>query len=542
MSKRWKKMVALGLAAVLCMLPACGKTNTSGTAGTEGGGSAAAEENQGTGGNEGISEDSPYKDKGFDLSKHEDVVMYAIGDRPEDMDMVLDKLNGEYLEPWLNTTLDMKFLSWSDVQTKYSLLLAGGEKVDLMYTSSWCNYNSEAGKGAFKELTPEFLQTYLPYSYEIQAPESWDQVMISGKIFAIPKNYAVFNNYNMIAVRKDLMEKHGIGEINSWDTMKEALYTLAEKETQNGIYANGQRGNAEFADHVWWQNIEAEPLASGFDFMYFTHGEEKLPDWDKDVFYKYTAPECLELYLEMAEMAKKNVWSPNKINDTSDAQTNFESGKTASFIWNSTIVSAGDNLEKAGIGTYEIFDVTPNTKAQRGSYADDTIAIPNASKIPERAALVLDCLKGFPEVNNLVVGGIEGVHYEMTEDGKRKLGEAADRYGWGSWAWGITGKDSPQLYSDDPRSSMMDEICTAKEYTPVASGFTFDKKNVEAELAVIGSIVQEYGASFNIGLFGDETEAKYQEFVGKLEEAGLSKVMEECRVQYEAFCERKGQE
>lgn len=33
--------------------------------------------------------------------------------------------------------------------------------------------------------------------------------------------------------------------------------------TQNGIYANGQRGNAEFADHVWWQHIEAEPLASG---------------------------------------------------------------------------------------------------------------------------------------------------------------------------------------------------------------------------------------------------------------------------------------
>jgi len=89
---------------------------------------------------------------------------------------------------------------------------------------------------------------------------------------------------------------------------------------------------------------------------------------------------------------------------------------------------------------------------------------------------------------------------------------------------------------------MMDEMCTAKEYTPVASGFTFDKKNVEAELAVITSIVQEYGASFNIGLFGDETEAKYQEFIGKLEEAGLSKVMEECRVQYEAFCERKGQE
>ena len=52
MSKRWKKVMALGLAAVLCMLPACGKANTSGTAGTEVGGSAAAGENQGAGGNE----------------------------------------------------------------------------------------------------------------------------------------------------------------------------------------------------------------------------------------------------------------------------------------------------------------------------------------------------------------------------------------------------------------------------------------------------------------------------------------------------------
>lgn len=140
-----------------------------------------------------------------------------------------------------------------------------------------------------------------------------------------------------------------------------------------------------------------------------------------------------------------------------------------------------------------------------------------------------------------MVGGIEGVHYEMTEDGKRKLAASADKYGWASWAWGITGKDSPALYSEDPRSNMMEEMCMEKEYAPIASGFTFDKKNVEAELAVINSIVQEYGASFNIGLFGDDTEAKYQEFVGKLEDAGLSKVMDECKAQYEAFCERKEQ-
>ena len=60
--------------------------------------------------------------------------MYVLGDTPEDMDEVLEKANSEYFEPNLNTTLDLEFLNWSDYSTKYSLLLAGGDSVDLIYT------------------------------------------------------------------------------------------------------------------------------------------------------------------------------------------------------------------------------------------------------------------------------------------------------------------------------------------------------------------------------------------------------------------------
>jgi len=544
-NKKWMKGMALTLVMALTLsMAGCKKDESAATDSQSQ--SASGDESKDASGdtgsdNSGISADSPYKDKGFDLSKHEDVVLYAIGEQPQDMGVVLEKLNKEYLEPWINTSLEVKFISWSDVGTKYSLLLAGGEKVDLMYTSSWCNYSSESAKGAFKELSPEFLQTYLPYSYELQPVESWDQVSINGKIFAVPKNNAGFNNYNMIAARTDLLSKYGITTIDSWDSMKKAMVTLAENETQNGIYASGQRGNGEFADHIWWQTVEAEPLASGYDFMYYTHGDEDLPNWDTDVFYKFMSDDCLKLYLEMAEMAAKNVWSPNKISDTSDAKVNFESGKTATFIWNGTIADAGANLEKAGVGTYAIFDITPNTKAQRGSYADDTMTIPSSSTIPERAALVLDCIKGFPEVNNLVIGGIEGVHYNLTEDGRRTLGDSAEAYPWGAWAWGLTGKDNPMPYNEDPRGDYFGDVCKAKEYTPMASGFTFDKQNVEAELAVISSVVKEYQESFNLGMFGDETEAKYQEFVAKLKDAGVDKVMEECKAQYQEYYNKKNQ-
>lgn len=543
-NKKWKRLLALGMMVVMTLsFAACGSSEEkpASNTGKESSADANGEKAETTTGDEGISADSPYKGMGFDLSEPVEIVAYAIGERPVDMDMVLEKLNNEYLIPWLNATLNVQFISWGDVGTKYSLLLAGGDKIDLMYTASWCHYNTEAAKGAFKELTPDFLQTYMPYSYEVQAPESWDQVSISGKIYAIPKNNAGFNNYNVVAIRSDLADKYGIGEINSWDTLKDALYTLAENETQNGIYANGQRGSAEFADHLWWQVVEAEPLASGFDFMYYTHGKEDLPDWDKDVFYKYLSEDYLELCLEMAEMASKKVWSPDRINDTTDPMVNFESGKTATFIWNSSVVSSGQNLEKNGVGTFEVYDVTPNCKAMRGSYADDTMAIAAVSENPERAALVLDCLKGFPEVNNLVVGGIEGVHYTLSEDGRRIVGESAENFQWGCWAWGITGKDSPALYDEDPRSTFFGETCEAKEYAPIAAGFSFDKANVEAEMAVITALVDEYGSSFNLGMFGDQTEEKYNEFVEKLKAAGVDKVMEECKRQYGEFCAKKAQ-
>lgn len=535
--KLWTKLTACGMAALMTMgLAACGG-NAEGTGSTGGNANASVE---GGSGNEGIAEDSPYANKGFDLSKHETVVMYAIGEKPVDMDKVMQVVNEQYMEPWLNTTLDVKFLSWGEMGDKYSLLLTPeGDQVDLMYTSSWCNYTSEVANGGFKELTKDFLEKYLPYSYPQQAPISWDQVSIGGKIYTIPKNNSTFNTYNVIAIRTDLLGKYNITSIDSWDSMKTALITLAQNERENGIYANGQRGTAEFADHIWWQNIQAEALATGFPFMYYTHGKDDLPDWDKDVFYKYTSDDTLKLYLEMAEMAAAGVWSPDRINDTTDAVDNFKGGKTASLIWNASAPTAGKDMEASGIGTYDVFDVTPDAKAMRGSYADDTVAITAKSKLPERAALVMDCLKGFPEVNNLVVGGIEGTHYIMTEDGYRKEGPDAGNYNWGVWAWGITGKDSPASYNDDPRQNKFAEICESKEYAPLASSFTFDKTNVEAELAVIDSIVAEYEQSFNLGLFGGDTAAKFDEMVKRLKEAGIDKIMEECKAQYEAFCSNR---
>ena len=95
---------------------------------------------------------NPYKSLGYDLSEHRDIKMYVVADEPAMMPEVMEIVNTKYMEPWLNTTLDIEFIPWGVVGTKYPLLLQGGEQVDLIYTASWMGYSGHAQNGAFLEL------------------------------------------------------------------------------------------------------------------------------------------------------------------------------------------------------------------------------------------------------------------------------------------------------------------------------------------------------------------------------------------------------
>lgn len=218
----------------------------------------------------------------------------------------------------------------------------------------------------------------------------------------------------------------------------------------------------------------------------------------------------------------------------------FANGTSASYSYNETIYSVGKDLESAGLGTYEAYDLAPDFKRARGSYADDAIAIATNSQDPVRAALVLDALKAFPEVNNLIIGGIQGKHFDLDEEGNRVVLEGSAGYPWNAWSWALQRYDQPQDATMDPRQKEFLAICDANEYVPEFTGFTFDKSAVETELNVINSIRDEYKYSFTLGVYGDNTAAKFEEFKGKLEAAGLEKVTEEFKAQYKAYCEGKG--
>ena len=197
-------------------------------------------------------------------------------------------------------------------------------------------------------------------------------------------------------------------------------------------------------------------------------------------------------------------------------------------------------MEDGGVGTYAAYDVTPDVKRCRGSYSVDAIAITQKSKIPERAALVLDYMKGDVNLNRLLLGGIEGVHYELDDEGKRITLPDADGYGWNNWAWAINRQDEPNEADIDARELAVNAHNEEMEYIPAQTGFTFDPSKVQTEFTVIQSIVDEYKMSFALGIYGDDTEDTFNDFKEQLENAGIQTVTDEFIAQYNAYRERKG--
>ena len=242
----------------------------------------------------------------IDLSKPYTVTMYVVGDRPEDTDLVMEEIN-KILESEFNTTLDLKHIAWADISTKYSLILAGGEDVDLMFTAPWNYYYTEAAKGAFMEITEEFIEKYMPQTHVTQAPESWQSASINGKVYAVPKN-SISPEHKFVAIRDDLREKYGLEPLTDWDTLEEYLVTIAEKETpESGIWGIAASGNNSELRNVWNQrfNLMHEMGTGPFGYLY---NDGKVPSID-DFFVYWDSEYFRDFAKRMKYLREKGVWS-----------------------------------------------------------------------------------------------------------------------------------------------------------------------------------------------------------------------------------------
>ncbi|MEG0742974.1 MAG: hypothetical protein RR521_12145, partial [Clostridia bacterium] len=316
-----------------------------------------------------------------DLSQAYTVNMYLIGDKPNDWDKVLALANA-YLQPY-NTQLAVTFMSWSDYKTMYSLVLAGGEQVDLIFTAPWCYMYTESAKGSFYTLTNEFISTYMPLTAAHQAAASWDETTLVGKTIAVPSNVASPMG-KIVAVRQDLMEKYGFKALASWEEYLTFLRTIAEKETPtSGIYAVASASDNNELWDVYRQMTDTFlALDSGYmDMMYEYTG--KLPTKD-DIKLVYEFDSFRNYCYDMKALADAGCWSRSALTNTITAPDAFGNLQGASFAWNASVFTYMKQAEKTEGVSCMAYDLTQDHLVSSEAYSNNDMAIAAGSQKPER--------------------------------------------------------------------------------------------------------------------------------------------------------------
>ena len=467
----------------------------------------------------------------MDISETRNIHLVVIGSTPADFDEVLEEINKKLLER-INTTISVKIISLSEWNVIYPLMLSGGEQIDLIYTADWCDYSQEAMRHAFLELTDDFVRTYMPMSWENTPKTVWDQARISGKIYALPRTYTDNSSYGAVLIRDDILRLTGMETVDSYDSYEEFLLKSAHI-TPEGYPL------------VAFPSLPMVSMLMLPKEHMLTVCQELVWDTDSGILnadqiqFMYDTEEYKAFCLRMAAWAKAGVWPSNAISGTIHTFRHLEEGRSFSAVVRMhEAQNYLDSLEKRGYpaSCYCILD--DDTYVRKNNYSGDMISVSIFSADPERAALCLDVLKNDKEINLLCQGGIEGRHYILNADGTRARGPEYSDYIWSDWAWALRNE---QFYPQEKRSEevrkvadQLDAHLLPEEDWPF-NGFHTDDMACEDEITVIRSLIQEYEYSFNLGVFGDETEEKVAEFRNKLHDAGLDKVMQDWRAQIDAW-------
>lgn len=475
---------------------------------------------------------------GNDLSERKSLVMYVIGDKPVDADMVITELN-KLTEEELNASLEIKYMSLSDYTTKYSLLMTSGEKFDLIYTSTWAFYTEEATKGAFAEITDEILEKYMPLTLENQDPVSFEQAKVQDKMYFVTKNSATISNGNPVLIRGDLREKYGLDPIDSVEDL-EAYYD-AVVNSREGLFPYAAAGDNTEMRHLMFHAYNNNfPIALIRFYSYFYKDGQMQPE---DIKWTAELPEYAEFCKRMKAWADKGYWSQSAVVNTISPRDAFENGTAASLVWNLDTLEASSLkvMEYNPEWKPEVVDVTPEAIRIKGSYSGDGMAVFANSENKERAFMLLDKLKYDEKYYDLARYGVEGTHWIDNGDGTWKAGSGQANFPVGNaTSWGLKNdmfeKSLSTGESDTP--SAKESILAGATYTGSASGFTFDDSKVKNELAAMNEVYTKYVPLLELGLV-DDVDATLKEYNDAINLAGREAVEKELLSQFEAFVQGK---
>lgn len=464
--------------------------------------------------------------------------MYLLGDKPQDTDLVYAEIN-KLLQKDINAKVEVSFLSWGEWQQRYPLLFASGEEFDLIYAANWTNYNTQALKGGFKEITKALLKKYAPKTAASMYADAWEQAKVAGKVYMVPMNFKEIQGVTAI-MRGDIMDKYNIAapvKITDLAPYYEACLKDKMIPWNLGSDMNWAGYPVMFMWNPTWGYFDSVGVKCAYSYDSTNKKSVKVIDM-------YDTPEYLASAKLVKQWVDKGFWSQsalvNKV-PSRDAFTNGTSGYDSPNLStaNSVYVSVMTVHPEWKLRVYDgYFGRAPEVKP----YIQNGMAISRTSKNIGKALQALDLFKNDQRYFDLLFYGIRGKHYELAADGKniKPLADSSKYPPENACPWGF--RDDRLVRSIIGGISNAAELraaWTKKAFVHPMHFFNFDDSTVKNEVAAVGNVQTQYGKPIDFGMVEDLDKAIAQ-FKQMLKAAGRDKVTAELQRQINAYMKNAG--
>lgn len=458
--------------------------------------------------------------------KEAELIWYMAGSPQPEQDLVFAELNKD-IKAKINATVKFNIVDWGGYNDKMQVLLSSGEPMDLCFTAGWINnYAQNVAKDAFLPLN-DLLDKYAPKLKASVPASMWDATRINGKIYGLI-NQQISAMTKGVWVRKDLADKYKF-DVNTVKKLEDIEpFLKAVKDGEQGITPLNCTGDGGDT------TLNFLPTMKFFDYIISQDipGQVDVDDNTLKVVNQFATPEFMNFCKLMNDWYKKGYFRRDiasyKDNTADMKAKKFAAGGVGNF-------KPGVDAEEAAKWGFERITIPLGKSVlQTGSIIATMHAIPKVSKNPERAMMLMELLNDPAEkaIYNKLVFGIENKHYKKTGDNTIELIKDS-KYNPGL-PWEVASTFNAYLLPGQLATVWEDtkKINASAAPSPLL-GFSFDSKDVTAEIAACQSVMKEMLPAIDTGTVDPQT--YIPKLLDKLDKAGGSKILNEMQKQVDAW-------
>ncbi len=451
---------------------------------------------------------------------------FSLNGVPSDLQLVLDAIN-EITIPEIGVKLvDPIVANFGNYHEQLNLMLSGSEQLDtfMCWGSYWLNYYN---KGQIIEID-EYLEEYGQGIIEAVGEKWLEAGRIGGHQYGLTTNrdLAVTKGFVLL---KDICDKYEIdvASLKTLDDMAEVFALIKEKEP-GMMCLLGANGGDKLLDTI----CTFDPLSDKLGVL-LNYGAEPV------VVNYFDTQEYEDYCRYFRDWYLKGYITEDVMTSTDNTNPLMTAGRLFANLSN---IKPGFDTKQSLTVQREVVSVPLveiNTNSSIVQNAQWYIAA--NCEHPDKAMQFLNMMYTDARIANLLSWGIEGIHYEVKEDGHIGFpeGVTAENSGFNlNMGWCFGNQYITYIWEGDPLSLYTDlQEFNDSAIFSCAFGFTWDPTPVKTEVAALSNILDEYRTGLEWGVL--DPDVALPEFRAKLQAAGIEKVVAEKQRQLDEWLASK---